>query len=751
MAARFCEGVFCFTFVLLLAPGPICGVEPGPGRELPEVEASRPTSDDLPAIPEFGTEAARKLDHALLRLWQRDIEAYQRLTKDPPQIRGQAARFMRLVHATMLPTRRVKKRGALSELGEAIVEKGSQDVLLRGYLGWAYMVDRDYERAASLIASTLKEWDHSGYPTEMQHVPLTGFTRMLRDLTSSPGDLWRIQLNLTDSLARYFNSRFEDATITEDLERAVYFEITEICGNVAMLGPVASRLPDLYRLRLEKSSPWLRSMVTAMQNKRWAWGARGHGFAYQVSPEEWQRFYEYSSKAVREWQKAIDLRPDYPEAYTEMIEISMATGRYGTPREWFKKAVAVQFDWIPAYHAYLMALTPRWGGSLSEIMQFGRECAATRRFDTNVPYFFLLAMHQINFEMGLTHEIWRVPGVFEQAIEVLEAFENEPAHDGELAIEPSRAYLATTRLMVAARAHRFDEFRQIYKSLDGQPDEIAMRAWHTQPPLILSELLAWSSPARPFLEETRALLRADREKPSDEALLRAKDALERAIAHADDPMAKAFCSAFRNWVEWRLAFRTGGWVEVRFDEHLLSWWTMVGRWEREDERTVVGRSDYETGTVWAQLPYSPPPPVEIELEIEAEVPRTAFDLFGIGIRHPESHPMGSMDYLLGIRYNTNEAEVRFDDSRKVAPAKLGRRNLLKVQLADQHVVLWVNGERCLDIQEATFHPAGLYNFGVFVPIAPPRTFRIANIRFRKWSDPERSEGGAAPEHLQNGR
>lgn len=751
MAARFCEGVFCFMFLSLLATGRICGVESGPGQELPEAETSSPMLDDLPAIPEFGTEAARKLDGALLRLWQRDTETYQRLTKDPPQIRSQAVRFMRLVQATMLPTRRVMKRGALSELGEAIVGKGSQDVLLRSYLGWAYMVDQDYERAASLIASALKEWDDSGYPTEMQRVPLTGFTRMLRELASHPGELLRSQLNLTDRLARYFNSRFEDGTITEDLERAVYFEITEICGNVAMLGPVASRLPDLHQLRLEKSSPWLRCMINAMLAKRWAWGARGHGFAYQVSPEEWERFYEYSSKAVKEWQKAIELRPDNPEAYTEMIETSMATGQYGTPREWFKKAVAAQFDWIPAYHAYLVALYPRWGGSLSEMLQFGRECAATRRFDTNVPYFFLIALHKIDFEMGFTHEIWRVPGVFEQAIEVLEALEKGPAHNGDLAVEPSRAYLATTRLMVAARAHRFDEFRQIYKSLDGKPDEIAMQPWHTQPPLILSELLAWSSPARPFLEEARALLRADREKPSEEALVRAKGVLEQAIAHADEPMAKAFCSALRDSVEWRLAYRSGEWVEVRFDEHLLTWWTMVGYWEREDERTVVGRSHHETGVVWAQLAYSPPPPVEIELEIDAEVPRGAFDLFGIGIQHPGAHPMGRIDYLLGIRYNTNEAEVRIDDSRKVAPVKLARRNLLKVQLADQHVVLWVNGERCLDIQEATFHPAAPYNFGVFVPINTSRTFRIANIRFRKWSDSEPPEAGGTSEHLQNGR
>lgn len=729
----------------------LCASETSPAPQFPaaapaevtSAEHSPPaTAEDLPVIPEFGSEAARTRDRSLLRLWKRDIDAYRRLTKDPPEIRGQAARFMRLVQASMLPVPRLMRPKSLAQLGDAILQKGSQDVLIRSYLGWALMVDGDYDRAASLIVSAWKEWDQSGYPMEGRRAALTAYSRMLQGLRHLPDDMQRLQLNVTESLAQYFNSRFEDETISEDLERAVYFEVSQLCGNITIHGALTSRLPDLHQLRLEKTTPWLRSMMRGLMHEKLAWGARGNRFAPEVAPQQWPLFYEFIGKAAQELQNAIDLRPHYPEAYTEMIGIAMAAGRYGEPRKWFEKAVAAQFDFIPAYYAYLTSLYPRWGGDLEQMLAFGRECAATRRSDTDVPFFFIVTLEKIDLEMGLSHKIWRRPGVFEQAMDVLESLENEPARDGDLAVELNRSYLATSRLMVAARALRLDEFRRIYKSLQGQPDERVMALWHRQPTLMLAEFLAWSGPARPFLEEARTLLRAESEKPSHELRVRAKKLLDQAVSHAEETLSKAYCSTARDSVEWRMAFRAGQWMEPRFDENLLTWFTIYGRWERENERTLVGKSDHKTGLAVGQLMYSPPPPLEIEMEIEAAVPRGAFDAFGLGMRQPQANRDATPDYLFLVRYGSNEVNAYINNARKVAPATLAERNLFKVQVADRHVVLWVNGERCLDVRDAGFHPSGPCSFGAFTPISTSRTFRIANLRMRKWNDSEPSNAAA---------
>ncbi len=727
--------------------------EPSPAPQSPAAAPAGPTSaepsasaavEDLLPIPEFGTEAARQRDRALLRLWQRDIEAYHRLTDDPPEIRGDAARFMRLVQASMLPTPRLMNNQSPTSLGDALLEKGSRDVLIRSYLAWTLMRDGDYERAGSLFAASWREWDQSPYPPETRRVALTTYVRMLEELKNYPDDMVRAQLNVTQALNQFFHSRFEDETITEDLERAVFYELQLLCGNITIHGPLASRLPFLHQLRLEKTTPWLRSMVTALMHQKSAWSVRGNRFAHQVAPDQWRLFYEFSEDAVEELQKAIALHPDYPEAYSEMITIAMSTGRYGTPREWFEKAVAAQYDYIPAYRSYLTSLYPRWGGDLEQMLAFGQECAAGRRSDTDIPFFFLVTLEKIDAEMGLSGEVWRRPGIFEQTMQTLGVLEEEPARHGDFTVDLNRTYLATARLAVAARTHRLDEFRRIYESLGGQPDERVMAIWYRQPALVLAEGLAWSGPARPLLEEAKAMLRTDEGEPSEEQLTRAKTLLEEAIGRAEEAPAKAFCTAYRDTVDWRLALQAGQWMEPRFDKHLSTWVNVYGRWEQQDERTLVGRSDHKTGLAAGRLMYSPPPPLEIELEIEAEVPRGASDIFGIRMRSPQSNGLPAPEHLFVIRYGNNEVNVYIDDVRKVAPAKLAERNLLKLQAADQRAIVWVNGERCLEVRDPNFHPSGPYDFGVFTSISASRTFRIANLRMRKWMESDPSDTAPRP-------
>jgi len=216
----------------------------------------------------------------------------------------------------------------------------------------------------------------------------------------------------------------------------VYFEVVRLYGNITIHDWVTSRFPDLYQLRLEKTTPWLRSMVTALMHRSRAWGARGNRFAHEVAPDQWRLFYEFNEKAADALRTAIELHPDYPEAYAEMITLSCSTGQYGTPREWFEKAVAAQFDYIPAYYGYLTSLLPRWGGSLEEMLAFGRECAATRRSDTDVPFFLIVVLEKIDDEMGSTHEIWKQPGVFEEAMEVLDLLEKGTCPRGRFGGRP---------------------------------------------------------------------------------------------------------------------------------------------------------------------------------------------------------------------------------------------------------------------------------------------------------------------------
>ncbi len=84
--------------------------------------------------------------------------------------------------------------------------------------------------------------------------------------------------------------------------------------------------------------------------------------------------------------KAYQWHPEYPAAAARLIALP---GAGETARLWFDRAVAANFDTPDAYVAYRATL------SAAERLTFGRQCLATGRFDTLVPWELGLAVSEL--------------------------------------------------------------------------------------------------------------------------------------------------------------------------------------------------------------------------------------------------------------------------------------------------------------------------------------------------------------------
>ncbi len=87
--------------------------------------------------------------------------------------------------------------------------------------------------------------------------------------------------------------------------------------------------------------------------------------------------------------EALGLRPDWPEPAAALISVETYGGdsdEATTPRTWFDRAIAAQFDYEPAYSAFGGALTARaWRDDNPVVLAFANDCLATERFETIVP------------------------------------------------------------------------------------------------------------------------------------------------------------------------------------------------------------------------------------------------------------------------------------------------------------------------------------------------------------------------------
>ncbi len=139
-------------------------------------------------------------------------------------------------------------------------------------------------------------------------------------------------------------------------------------------------------------APWIRTMIQAEFLTRKAWDTRGGGYGGDIDPTVWQAFMKQEKKAVDYFKQALEINPNAPEPAAEITRLARTSAVNESMDEWFERTTEIQFDYMPVYeHMLVFNLFPRWGGSSLKLIEFGRECYESGRFDTRVPFVLLQA------------------------------------------------------------------------------------------------------------------------------------------------------------------------------------------------------------------------------------------------------------------------------------------------------------------------------------------------------------------------
>ena len=158
---------------------------------------------------------------------------------------------------------------------------------------------------------------------------------------------------------------------------------------------------------------WARDTILGHIEIARGWKARGGGYADSVTAEGWKEYHAQISKARDHLETAWKQQPDQPYAAADMIRVAMDSGpgSAANARLWFDRTVKARFDYLGAYGTYKFSLLPRWGGSYQQMMAFGLACAATNRFDTEVPRQFSAVVNQICGDTHQLREVYELPDI----------------------------------------------------------------------------------------------------------------------------------------------------------------------------------------------------------------------------------------------------------------------------------------------------------------------------------------------------
>ena len=360
---------------------------------------------------------------------------------------------------------------------------------------------------------------------------------------------------LSDAEAEIFHGFLEEQISSDNVKNH--------SGTVEAL-VAAPRLPE-----------WLACTLRGNLHVRRAWLARGGGWSSTVTQAGWEGFFKELSVARDLFTKAWKLKPEVPYAAAEMITIAATVedGSAGNMREWFDRAVAARFDYLPAYGSLTWFLRPRWGGSVGKMAAFALACTDTGRFDTEVPRRSLRILRDVIEEIGgQWQELYRDPLISEAIVAMGE---------GYLAKAPTPEAKRAEQCRLVATAWLFNQKGKAAEGLAAMSEPLVfeaadMLAKHGLTERVVREEAALHTVgALPDFERARAFYEKGKLDEAEPILQKIKSAN---AASPPVPVARMLAA-----IEFEREFAKGDWVKLKITPGLENWEQTGGKWTVADD------------------------------------------------------------------------------------------------------------------------------------------------------------------------
>jgi hypothetical protein len=550
--------------------------------------------------------------------------------------------------------------------------------------------DRESREASDLFERAFAGIQQSGYSRGTVRMVATGLRGDLERRNEGMGR----RHSLDPVELQFLFEALRDGSYTPDDDLVLVAHLVLSDGGVSMFERNRAAIVGALE-RTEWVDSWARLFLSGRRRVDDAWAARGNTFADKVKPEGWKGFAESMALARKDLEASWRARPDRPEASSRMIGVTMADGEPDeTPRLWFDRTVAARLDYMPAYGALISSLRGRWGGTAGELLAFARECAATRRFDTEVPFQAFEAVEWLESDTWFDAKgeaEWplfpyqRAPSpyttdeVYTLVEAVLERYRREPARE----LEWRR--FASLQAAIAYKAGKYARARELLHELGGTLENAGRDAMHED--TAEGRIEAYATPdgaevrraERLFLEGQGAQARPLFEKARAKAPVEARALLDKRLAAIA--------------LETDLA--AGRTSRLLPDKELHGWRVENGQWVVEPDGSLLGTSGSRGLMIVADARVGP----SFELESDVEIVSTSNGQFQAGIlfgHRPTFNSSGWESFRL--KKTAHEGEVayfsrNFNKPTQSVPRKVAPKSHVVIQSWDGRLWAYIDGEQ----------------------------------------------------------
>lgn len=491
------------------------------------------------------------------------VEGYSQKTKDPEAIRPKAQEALKHWAMVDVDNPDPDMLDRIAQLAQEAISGGSTDPLIR-LMAIRYSTQPLDESAHKTMAELPEQLTSAGYGPTFRIL-----LNMYRYSILNQNDALNRRLiarELIKDMVRYSDEHSSE----KSLDRVNWYHLLNIARSLD-----DGERELLYRRLLisEKTSPFLMHMLAGMHYSRKAGNTRGGGFADSVAEDAWPLIEKDYSTASLHFRKAWILRSDLPHAALDMCSIANVNPghEHWSPRNWFELTCRAQFDYMPVYSTMLNSLLPRWGGSHDDMLEFGEECAATKAFETPVPYKLVDCIVQMGKETA-GGKVWESDRHVKVLTDFWAAMDYWGTENNNDRTAPQWKNQSSLHAAVLIRNRRYAEARAVLDKIDGPPLVATMLHVVQDPQLAASSVYALGDPeAEPLIEiEKRfgtSIPRSAKEEELDEAI----KVVSQAKMTNQAPRATLYFAARENSLTQQKKFLSGEWVDLPFDTELYHW------------------------------------------------------------------------------------------------------------------------------------------------------------------------------------
>ena len=506
-------------------------------------------------------------------------EGYDRIGSHDPKWSSQGREFIQSalpywVHVKAAPTAE-----SLLPAADHLLASGCDDpivLLLAAQL--KFDSDRQSSEAGVLFKRTLQLIMGTGYKAALVRITAERFIADCERRNEGTGQ----RAPLKETWVKYFALQLADGSYTADEQSVLTKHFSSGSGRKLFKENIDRCLEALRDRKGNSLEEWATLFLIGQGEVDLAWRDRGGGYASTVTSAGWRSFEAHLASARKDLVRSWALNPSRPEAAAEMITVVMGEcqGHGESERLWFDRSIAAQFDYLKPYNSLWYAYLPRWRGSIQAMLDFGHQCAQTRRFDTLVPLQYVCVIRSIGEEIESQPRIYHFANVANELEDVFDGYDSETSKPAR------REYLTGLHAYAAYQGENFSRAYELLRDINFRVD-----------PALIGEMDPKITPAI-FVEKSAALggrggedvAAADRDFEAgkfDDASKLYESALRQ---NENEPHAVRYIQSKTSVIHFQKELATGNWVPFRPAPGLNGWSSVLGDWSVENDGSLTGRA-----------------------------------------------------------------------------------------------------------------------------------------------------------------